>query len=551
MSVGAPIPTAWTTGTTEVLKTGTWRAALPRYVSAPSPCHLACPVAGESAEWIGRVRERDFRGAWEILVRNNPFPATAGRICHRPCEGACNRSGFDSSLAIRALERHVGDRAIAEGWRFPPPPSERAEPVAVVGGGPSGLSAAYHMRRRGYRVALFERERELGGLMRYGIPAYRLPRAVLDAEIDRILALGIDLRLGAAIDRPEDLARLRAEFGAVYLAVGAGRQKRLQTLDYEKPWAIDGAAWLRRANAGRPPALGPRLAVVGGGSAAIDVARGARRFGHEVTLIALEREGEMLAQRSEIEEAIEEGVRLQDGAMIERVTERGAKSLALECVRVDFIAGAERGSFRVERIAGSEFRIAADAVVSAIGQDPDLGAIEGALSTRRALIETGEAQTTSAPDLYAGGDAASMERFVTAAIGMGRRAALAIDASFAAARRERGAASERPVPLAAIATFYYPKGERPCERRLGVEERLRGEAEVEFGILPEEAPREAERCFSCGTCIFCDNCFLYCPDLAVRRIPSGYEVLGDYCKGCGICVKECPTGSMEMAEELR
>jgi len=537
MNPRIPIPTTWTTGTTEVFKTGTWRASLPRYISALSPCHAACPVGGEIASWIGRAREGDLRGAWEILVRNNPFPAVAGRICHHPCEAACNRAGFDEPLAICGLERHVGDAALAAGWRLPGPQSERSERIAVVGGGPSGLAAAYQLRRRGYSVTLIEARPQLGGLMRDGIPAYRLPRAVLDGEIARILALGIELRLGQALDSPADFARLRQDFDAVYLATGARRQKRMAQLDYDKPWAMDGAHWLARANAGSAPALGRQLVVVGGGSAAIDVARSARRIGHEVTLLALEREAEMPAQREEVEEALEEGVRLVDGAMLERVVKTSGGDLALECVKVNFAAGCER-------IPDSGFSLEADAIVSSIGQDPELSALGEALRSDGALLFADARQATSAEGVYAGGDLTTTARFITEAIGMGKRAALAIEGSL-------GTEAGRPVTLDAIATFYYPRQARQSADRLDVAERLAGEAEVQLGFDATQALAESERCFSCGQCIFCDNCYHYCPDLAVMRVAGGYAVNGDYCKGCGICVRECPTGSMEMVEELR
>jgi NADPH-dependent glutamate synthase beta subunit-like oxidoreductase len=536
MNSRGPIPTAWTTGTTEVFKTGTWRAALPRHISAPSPCHAACPVGGDIAQWIGRAREGDLRGAWEILVRNNPFPAVAGRVCHHPCEAACNRAGYDEPLAICRLERHVGDAALAAGWPLPGPQVERAGRVAVVGGGPSGLSAAYQLRRLGYAVTLIEARPRLGGLMRDGIPAYRLPRAVLDGESARIVALGVEQRLGQSLDSPYAFGRLREEFDAVYLATGARRQKRLAQLDYGKPWVMDGADWLARANDGMPPTLGRRLVVIGGGSAAIDVARSARRLGHDVTLLALEAEGEMPAQRAEVEEALEEGVRLRGGAMLERAVERGADGLALACTRVNFAAGCKR-------IPGSGFKLEADAIVSSIGQDPDLSAL-GQMRTEGALLYADADQTTSAERVYAGGDLVSAARFITEAVGMGKRAALAIAGSTV---EERG----RAVTLDGIATFYYPHRAREAAQRLAVAERLTGEAEVQLGFDAAQALAESERCFSCGECIACDNCFYYCPDLAVRRVPGGYAVDGDYCKGCGICVRECPTGSMEMVEELR
>lgn len=548
-----PVPPIWTTGSTEVFKTGTWRAALPQHISAPSPCHAACPVNGDIAQWIVRARERDFRGAWDILTRHNPFPAVAGRICHHPCEAACNRAGFDEALAICKLERFVGDIALDQGWAYAPAAVERNERVAVVGGGPSGLSAAYQLRRRGYRVTLIESQPELGGLMRHGIPPYRLARAVLDGEIDRIVALGVDVRCGQPLATSADLARLNAEYDAVYLAVGAQRQKRLPQLDYSRPWVSDGAQYLARANTGAKPVLGKRVVVIGGGSASLDVARSARRAGHEVTILALESAAQMPAQREEIDEALEEGVTLVAGAMLASASEVDA-CLKLDCVRVRFEPGAQRGQFMAAPIAGSEFTLLADAVVPAIGQDPDLAALRPWLEADDALLKVDTRQATSLPRVYAGGDMASMARFVTEAIGMGKRAAFEIDRVLRAdgpGSVDARADTEPVVGLGAISTFYHPKQPRTAEPRLGVAQRLGADAEVQLGLGAEQAIAEAGRCFSCGTCIHCDNCVVYCPDLAVKRVNGGYDVLSDYCKGCGVCVKECPTGSMKMVEEAR
>jgi len=558
MNAKDPVPSIWTTGTTEVFKTGTWRSALPQHIHAPSPCHAACPVNGDIAEWIGRARARDFRGAWEILTRHNPFPAVAGRICHHPCEAACNRAGLDGSLAICRLERHVGDQALAEGWTFAPIEALRKERIAVVGGGPSGLAAAFHLRRLGYAVTLFESRPELGGLMRYGIPSYRLARSVLDGEIARIVALGIDVRCGASMETSEDFERLRAEFDAVYLAIGARCQKRLPRLDYARTWVMDGADYLARANAGAPPALGKRVVVIGGGSAALDVARSARRAGHEVTILALESVAQMPAQRDEVAEALEEGIALSDGAMLTEVVDMGGAGLSLKCVRVRFEAGIPRGQFTVTPVAGSEFSLGADAIVPSIGQDPDLAPLSAALEADGALIKADPRQATSLERVYAGGDVSSMARFVTEAIGMGQRAAREIDRVLRGSVPRADAAdaaadsdAEPIVPLAAINTFYYPGQARAVEARLPIAERLASDVEVQVGFDVESALAETGRCFSCGTCIQCDNCVHYCPDLAVKREGDGYVVLTDYCKGCGICVKECPTGSMKMMEETR
>ncbi len=546
------VPSIWTTGTTEVFKTGTWRAALPQHIHAPSPCHAACPVNGDIAEWIGRARARDFRGAWEILTRHNPFPAVAGRICHHPCEAACNRAGFDGSLAICRLERYVGDRALAEGWMFAPVEAPREERIAVVGGGPSGLSAAFHLRRRGYAVTLFESRPELGGLMRYGIPSYRLARSVLDGEIARIVALGIDVRCGESMETTEDFERLRSGFDAVYLAIGARCQKRLPRLDYTQPWVMDGADYLARANTGATPVLGKRVVVIGGGSAAIDVARSALRAGHEVTILALESLSQMPAQREEVIEASDEGVALVNGAMLTEVFDTGTAGLVLECRRVQFETGATRGQFTVIPIPGSAFALDADAIVVSIGQDPDLAPFSAAFETEGALLKANERQATSLDRVYAGGDVASMARFVTEAIGMGKRAALEVDRVLRGNPQGADDADAEPVvELAAINTFYYPRQGRAVEQRLPAAQRLASGSEVQIGFDLEQALAETERCFSCGTCIECDNCVHYCPDLAVKREAGGYLVLTDYCKGCGLCVKECPTGSMRMTEEAR
>ena len=555
MNAPQQIPSIWTTGSTEAIKTGSWRSALPQHIHAPAPCHRACPVNGDIAEWIGLARARDFRGAWDVLTRHNPFPAVAGRICHHPCETACNRGGFDEALAICKLERTVGDMALAKGWAYAPPAVEREQHVAIVGAGPSGLSAAYHLRRRGYRVTVYDSRPEPGGLMRHGIPPYRLAREVLDGEIARIVALGVELRCGEAATAAADVERLRRSHDAVYLAVGAQRHKRLPQLPTQAPWLMQGADYLALANAGTPPALGRRIVVVGGGSAALDAARSARRAGHEVTILALENAAQLPAQHEEVAEALEEGITLVDGVRLLSVTPLDGAGLALACERVRFEPGAVRGQFTLTPLPGTGFTLAADAVVPSIGQDPALAALLPGHAVDGALLAVDARQSTGVDGVWAGGDATSLSRFVTEAIGMGQRAALAIHRALNGDTVTAEAPDLPVVTLGQLATHYHDRLPRTAESRRPAAERLASGAEVQLALELEQALAETERCFSCGTCTHCDNCFHYCPDLAIVRLPQdtggGYAVLSDYCKGCGVCVAECPTGSMAMREELR
>ena len=430
----------------------------------------------------------------------------------------------------------------------------------MVGAGPAGLSAAFQLRRCGWQVTLWEGTPALGGLMRHGIPPYRPAREVLDAEIGRIVALGVDVRLGAVLDAPATLQTLRESHDAVFVATGAARPKRLPRIDVDGVRVVDGASYLAASNAGRAPTFGPSVVVIGGDSAAMDAARSARRAGYDVTVLALESRAQMPAQREEQDEALAEGVTLLDGVMLRQLARR-ADGLRLHCVRVRFERGTQTGEFRVEPLPGTEFRFAADAVLVSIGQDPDFAPFDGLLPADGALLATAPDGGTGVDGVWAGGDVASVARFVTEAIGMGKRAALAID------RRLRAAAGEaldvdtiggrptavdgEPVPLAAIATWYHGHAPRASALTRTPAERLLDGGEVQLGLETARALAEAARCFSCGTCTACDNCVVVCPDLAVSHGPGGYTVDLDYCKGCGLCVRECPTGSMRMEEEAR
>jgi len=544
-----PVRAIWTTASTEGIKTGSWRLSLPKYISLPAPCHNACPVDGNIASWIQFAKKGAYQDAWSTLVDNNPFPAVTGRICHRPCEASCNRALLDEAVAIRCLERFVGDMALEKGWTFPEVSLTKTNTIAVVGGGPAGLSGAFHLRRMGYAVTLFEAQSELGGVLRYGIPPYRLSRDILDAEIQRVLDLGIEVWTGTRINTLADFENLRSEFGAVFLATGAAVPKRLPQLDYSETWVIESAEYLEQVNAGECPDSGERIVVIGGGSAAMDVARTARRQGRVVTVLCLESELEMPAQRDEVLEAMEEGISLVDGAMLRSVMNRAAEGLELDCTKVIFEVGAEPSDFNITPVPETDFLIRADTIVSAIGQDPDTTTLQDLLDIENGLVRVDGQQKASLTGVFAGGDLVTMQRFVSVAFGFGKQAATAIDEYLGAESKDERSFAEPTVPFDVINTHYHSRAARAKQPLVAVADRKDRFDEVELALPAREVLTELQRCFSCGNCTFCDNCYYYCPDMAIKRENGSYSIDEDYCKGCGLCVRECPTGAIVMRAE--
>lgn len=548
------VPAIWTTGWTDELNTGTWRNDIAVHQKRPAPCHGACPLGGEIPEWIQQVCDDDVQGAWLTLIENNPIPAAIGRTCHRPCEGACNRREYDGAVSINALEQYVGDVAIQQGWTLPSPALDLKRKVAVVGGGPAGLSCAYQLRRKGFQVTLYDANPELGGVLRYGVPEFRLPKTVVDAETRRIIELGIQVVSERKISA-RDLDALEKEYAAVFVAFGAPNPKRLPQFPKADARVIDAIDFLRSVKLGAPMALGKTVVVIGGGSVAMDVAGSALRLKSTIKIVALESRDAMPAEDDEIQDVLDEGAVLIDGAMVKSV-ESAASAFKLHCARANLDPNAPAGVIRPVEIKNTGFELDADTLILAVGQDPELADWEASIRTRNNMVTIDERYMTSRAGVFAAGDVANAERFVSTAVGDGKRAAQCIASYLGHAESESVASEARvsEVSFADINTFYFPTAPR-CERSKSDELIRRADfREIRLGFSTEQAQPQAQRCFSCGNCIECDNCVYFCPDMAVEKdasSPLHYRVLERYCKGCGCCVEECPRGAMLMQEETK
>ena len=524
-------------------KTGSWRVERPVYVHRLPPCNQGCPAGEDIQGWLSLAEEGDGEGAWRRIMEVNPLPAVMGRACFHPCETACNRAQIDEAVGINAVERSLGDRAVRQGWTVPvtaPPTGHR---VLVVGAGPAGLSAAYHLRLSGHEVEVRDSAALPGGMLRYGIPAYRLPRDVVDAEVARIEAMGVTLVMGSPVT---DAARALEEegFDAVFVGVGAQRGRRAEIPAGDAGRVVDAVSLLHGLEDGSPAVLGRTVVVYGGGDTAMDAARTAERLGATETVVVYRRNRDrMPAHDEEVEDALAEGVRMRWLSTVSRV--EGGR-LVVERMELD-ADGFPRPTGELEELE-------ADSLVLALGQDADLSLLEGVAGVRTdgGVVAVDADQRTGHPGVFAGGDVVGGERTITAAVGEGRRAAAAVDAWLDG--REPGHPAERPVATAdRLNTWYYEDAPRTIRPRLEAVRRRSTFDEVVGGLDDEEALFEARRCLSCGNCFECDNCFGVCPDNAVIKLGPGrgYEFDLDFCKGCGICVEECPCGAIDLVPEPR
>lgn len=565
------------TTSTEGNKTGSWRFLRPRYDEKTAPCSTGCPTGEDIARIQMLTAQGLFKEAWETILYENPLPGVCGRVCYHPCEGFCNRREFDEAVAIHTVERFLADTAARYGLkpelsRLP----SRPEKIAVVGAGPAGLAGAYFLTLLGYQTEVFEAMPEPGGMMRWGIPAYRLNAAALKEEIDRLAGMEIPIHCGRRVG--DGFLREASEsFQAVFFGSGHWRSLRLMIPGEELPVVKDGLAFLRKVREGDAPSVRGRVAVIGGGNTAVDVARCAVRLGADVTLVYRRRRVDMPAFEEEVRMAVEEGVKILElRAPVSIAVDGDDAVLALRYTRVVDADRRGRAVVALDPERGEELQV--KCVFKAVGQEPEddwlgeVGADGPSLDLGNCLLR----RTTDGLPVVFGGDLAVHVKSVVHAVASGKESAMALDVLFRegldavrprldACRIGEGPARSMEIYLSGarsqrsshvvrydeINTDYFQYTPRIVQPRLLKEERVHTFSEIDLRISAAMAMRESERCFNCGICNQCDNCRLFCPDLAVLRdlSPRGRSIQYDYCKGCGVCVVECPRNAMLLEEE--
>ncbi len=522
--------------------TGPVRTRHPLYLDLLPPCNHACPAGEDIQAWLAHARAGRYREAWLTLVQDNPLPAIHGRVCYHPCEASCNRKDIDSAVSIHAVERFLGDEAAREGWRLPVEATPSGKRVLIVGAGPSGLSAAYHLARLGHTVEIRDAGPLPGGMMHFGIPAYRLPREELMREVQRIEAMGVSIVLDHKV---EDLLAEKdaGGFDAAFVAIGAHASRHVDIPARDAAHVLDAVSLLRGVGAGEHPKLGRRVAIYGGGNTAMDAARTARRLGADEALIIYHRDrAHMAAHAFEAEEALQEGVKIR---WLTSIRDIAGPSLTVEVMELG-ADGTPRGTGEIETLT-------ADTLVLALGQQAESGflaKIPGIEVAADGTVVVAPNMMTGHPGIFAGGDMVPSERTVTAAVGHGKKAARAIDGWL----RGEDVQPAQPRPVVGFEMLHLPiysDAEQRTQAALPAATRSAGFEEVVAGLGEADARYEAQRCLSCGNCFECDQCYAACPEQAIEKLGPGlrYQFLYDRCTGCGVCYEACPCHAIEMIPE--
>jgi len=521
--------------------TGPVRSARPSYVDLLPPCNSACPAGEDIQGWLDLAQAQKYREAWQRLVSDNPLPAVHGRVCYHPCETACNRASLDSTVSIHAVERFLGDRARAEQWPIPANAAPSGKRVLVVGAGPSGLSAAFHLTRLGHEVEIFEAGPLPGGMLHFGIPAWRLPRDVLMSEIARIEATGVRIRLDHKVT--DVLAeQTKGRFDAVFVAIGAQAARHIDIPARDAAHVVSAVSLLHDVGAGGTPKLGRRVVIYGAGDTAMDAARTAKRLGaEEAVIVFFSDRAHMEAHVADAEDALSEGIRIK---WLSSIRDIGESALKVEIMALD--AGG------TPQPTGVFETLQADSVILALGQTAEsafLHDIDGIGVKPDGTVVVGPDMMTGHPGIFAGGDLVPSAKTVTTATGHGKKAARHIDGWL----RQTAYAPPPKHPPVSFADLQLPvyTDALPSQQIEVPPELRQGFAEVTAGLDEAEALHEARRCLSCGNCFECDNCFAACPETAITKLgpTHGYRIDMDLCTGCAVCVDQCPCHAMEMIPE--
>lgn len=524
--------------------TGSIRKSKPEYVDFFPPCNNACPAGENIQAWLSLAQEGKIEDAWRKLTEQNPMAAIHGRVCYHPCENSCNRKDLDSSVSIHAVERFLGDEALKNNWQFYPPKTLTGKKIMIVGAGPSGLSAAYHLRKLGHEVTIFEAGPVAGGMMNFGIPAYRMPRNILQAEIKRIENFGVKIVLNYKV---QDILKEKENggFDAVFVAIGAHLAKKVNIPAQEASKILDAVSFLKEAdeNSDNKPLLGRRVAIYGGGNTAMDAARTAKRLGADEAMIIYRRDREhMPAHEFEADEALSEGVKIH---WLSTIKNMETSSITVEKMQVVNGKAVPTGEYET---------LEADSLILALGQEADtdfLKHIEGiTFKEDGTTVEVNASMMTGYPGIFAGGDMVPSERTVTIATGHGKKAARNIDAWLRNTTYEKP--SNNPlVTIEKLQIWFKTDAEKKAQQHLEIEKAVETFDEIVAGYTTEEAVYEAQRCLSCGNCFECDSCYGACPEGAISKNGKGegYTINYDLCTGCGVCAEQCPCHALDMVLE--
>ncbi len=542
---------------TEANLTGSWRSVRPIYINRVPPCKNACPAGEDIHLYLELISKKKFREGWKKIIESNPFPGVCGRICYHPCERKCLRGKFDKEISIHSIERLAADYVHSHSRKDNKKiqrkkTAKQGKKIAVIGAGPAGLTCAYFLSKMGYRVTIFEASSAPGGMMRQGIPEYRLPKKVLDKEIEDILDLGIKVKNNTRIGTDIDIGDIRRNYNAIFIATGAHMSKKLELPGKgNSSRVILGLDFLKDQNHGHKTDIGEKIAIIGGGNTAIDIARSVLRQGAKPMIIYRRSREEIPAIEEEIHQVEEEGIILHYlTSPTDIIMDEEGKKINLGCIRMKLGKPDKTGRRAPVAIKDSNFIIEADSVIAAIGEDPDLSFLPSDIKTNKMGIVIDTNNATTLEGIFAGGDAAGEPRSVVNAIGSGKRGAYSIDRYLGGLKREE-ISKPSIVQYEDLNLDYFEKGKWIEPLKIAVEDRINDFKEVNRGFSTKMGITEASRCFSCGVCNMCDNCLIFCPDITVVKKKKGYEINYDYCKGCLICVEECPRSAMTSIEEIK